>query len=970
MRRTKNKITWACFLMLTLVLAVIFAPKDISAATVDEETRWMYEIVDEEVTITGYSPLVDEETGDSIIPNDIVIPDMIEEYPVTILATNSLGRFKESTGYLVLPKSLRRIEDSVWNKSTSYRNSILISGELELPTTLEYIGSSAFINASNLKGNLVIPDNIVSIGSSAFYGCSGLTGNLDIPKGVSSIGSNAFYGCSGFTGDLIIPDNVLSIGERAFSRCSGFDGELILPDTLSVIEDNTFSQCSGLTGNLVLPNSLTMIGRYSFFECTGFSGDIIIPEGVTVINRGAFKGCTGFDGKLVLPSTLIRIGDQKEETDEDFNESDSEGVFYGCENLTGDIIIPDTVVVLGPGVFYGCKGFDGELKLSSSISVIQSSAFYGCSSLSGDIIIPDNVSEIETYAFYGTGFDGELVLPNDLCILGVEAFYGCSKLRGDLTIPNEIKILNERTFSGCRNLSGTLTLSKKLSIVEDNVFYGCSGLSGNLTLPDTITEIGDSAFYGCSGFEGELVLPSNIISVGNNAFCGCNFSGNLTIPVSMSSIGTNSFYCKNINKINNQSSIRFPLIELGGTDDRLWINTKDNEILTHTDGSVQNGTVVETIRKVMFNQEVLSLPEGTTAKLSVLYLPTILSEEIDTELEWSSNNKDIVRILEDNSIQTLKEGSAVITVKASSGVSATCILIVTKSSSSTDNPDDSDDSDDPNIPAIVPITGVSLNQNELKLEVGNSGKLIASVRPTNTTMSSQVIWKSSNTNVAIVDAQGNVAAIGVGSATIIATAENNVSGYCTVIVNAKPESEPSGGNTDNKPTETPQPTVPTYTIKYVLNRGTNNSANPTEYTSEVILQKPTRKGYVFNGWYKTAKFKGKISRISNQNITVYAKWTKVAVGKVSKLTLKRQSGKKLKVSYKTVKKANGYQIAYSTNKKFKGKTTKTIDLKGKSKVIKKLSKKIYYVRVRAFRYDSMNKKVYGKWSSVKQVKIK
>ena len=72
--------------------------------------------------------------------------------------------------------------------------------------------------------------------------------------------------------------------------------------------------------------------------------------------------------------------------------------------------------------------------------------------------------------------------------------------------------------------------------------------------------------------------------------------------------------------------------------------------------------------------------------------------------------------------------------------------------------------------------------------------------------------------------------------------------------------------------------------------------------------------------------------------------------------------------------AKGYEVQYSLNKKFKKAKTKTVDIKKTKKLsltIKKLKKsKTYYVRVRAYATDASGKKVPGKWSKTKKVKIR
>ena len=95
---------------------------------------------------------------------------------------------------------------------------------------------------------------------------------------------------------------------------------------------------------------------------------------------------------------------------------------------------------------------------------------------------------------------------------------------------------------------------------------------------------------------------------------------------------------------------------------------------------------------------------------------------------------------------------------------------------------------------------------------------------------------------------------------------------------------------------------------------------------------------------------------------------------------KLKKGKKsFKASWKKVRGVSGYQLQYSTNKKFKkrykGKkhTVKSIYIKNvnkTSRTVKKLKVgKKYYVRIRTYKTVG-GKKVYSKWSKVKTVKIK
>ena len=77
-------------------------------------------------------------------------------------------------------------------------------------------------------------------------------------------------------------------------------------------------------------------------------------------------------------------------------------------------------------------------------------------------------------------------------------------------------------------------------------------------------------------------------------------------------------------------------------------------------------------------------------------------------------------------------------------------------------------------------------------------------------------------------------------------------------------------------------------ITYVLNGGDNHADNPSVYTvgTEVELNVPTRVGYIFGGWYTTPDFKAgtqieKIGKDSEEDITVYAKWTEESAAQYS-----------------------------------------------------------------------------------------
>lgn len=71
----------------------------------------------------------------------------------------------------------------------------------------------------------------------------------------------------------------------------------------------------------------------------------------------------------------------------------------------------------------------------------------------------------------------------------------------------------------------------------------------------------------------------------------------------------------------------------------------------------------------------------------------------------------------------------------------------------------------------VPVTGVELDKTELELTVNDTAKLTATVTPANAD-NAKVSWTSSDETVAIVDKNGNVTAVGAGTATVTVTTED------------------------------------------------------------------------------------------------------------------------------------------------------------------------------------------------------
>ncbi len=151
--------------------------------------------------------------------------------------------------------------------------------------------------------------------------------------------------------------------------------------------------------------------------------------------------------------------------------------------------------------------------------------------------------------------------------------------------------------------------------------------------------------------------------------------------------------------------------------------------------------------------------------------------------------------------------------------------------------------------------------------------------------------------------------------------------------------------------------TPTVTVK-------DSKGNTLKKGTDYTVTYPKKRKSV--GKYTvTVTFKGNYSGTKKLTFEIVP-----AKANLSKLT----AGKKqLTATWKTVSGVTGYEVQYSTSKKFTKKTTKTVTIKKaktKKTTIKKLTKgKKYYVKVRAYKTVS-GKKIYGAYSAVKNVKVK
>jgi len=198
---------------------------------------------------------------------------------------------------------------------------------------------------------------------------------------------------------------------------------------------------------------------------------------------------------------------------------------------------------------------------------------------------------------------------------------------------------------------------------------------------------------------------------------------------------------------------------------------------TAQDGSGKSGSINVTVSEAAPKQDELvtsitinltGKPEiqvGYTIDLSVTALP---SEAANKEVSWKSSNPLVATITDDGELTAIAEGTVTITATAKDGSdkSGTITIKVTPAASPPE-----------------PVNKIKINGGNVALKAGQSANLSVTVSPDNAG-NKNVTWSSSNTNVAIVAANGKVTAVANGTAIITATAKDSsgVSGSITVTV--------------------------------------------------------------------------------------------------------------------------------------------------------------------------------------------
>lgn len=173
--------------------------------------------------------------------------------------------------------------------------------------------------------------------------------------------------------------------------------------------------------------------------------------------------------------------------------------------------------------------------------------------------------------------------------------------------------------------------------------------------------------------------------------------------------------------------------------------------------SMCNVTVYQPVTSLAISNETMTVRKGTEFWLNATALP---ENAMNKTVSWASSDTTIATVDKNGKVSTLEPGNCVITATSQdSGVVAKCTVTVTQ-----------------------PITGISLNISQNTILKGEKFVIIPTVSPMDAT-NKNVVYTSSDTSVATVDADGVVTGVKGGRTIIIAkTEERGLVASCLVTV--------------------------------------------------------------------------------------------------------------------------------------------------------------------------------------------
>ena len=434
------------------------------------------------------------------------------------------------------------------------------------------------------------------------------------------------------------------------------------------------------------------------------------------------------------------------------------GIYYNYLDKTAK-----TVEVTCRGYYY----FDYSNEYTGSVTIPSSVTYSGTTY---------SVTSIGAKAFYNCTGLTSVTIGNSVTSIGDEAFFNCYGLTS-VTIGNSVTSIGSSAFSSCRGLievnisdlsawykidfgdfnANPLYYAKKLKLNETEI--------KDLVIPNDITKIKDYAFYNCTGLT-TITIPNSVTSIGEEAFSLCSGLTEVNIT-DLSAWCKIDFSDYSANPLNYAKKLK-----LNGTEIKDLVIP--NDITKIKDYAFYNFAGLTTI----------TIPNSVTTIGNYVFYDCYRLTEVTIPNSVTS--------IGEYAFDSCWNLDTIISLNPTPPVCANSNSFYNYSRPTLYIPKDSYAKyfiDDvwgrfTNIKKIeILVSSIILNNSTIELDKGNTATLTAGIAPYNATIKN-IVWTSSNPQIATVDKSGKVTALSAGTATITAMANDgsNVSASCKVVV--------------------------------------------------------------------------------------------------------------------------------------------------------------------------------------------
>ena len=493
----------------------------------------------------------------------------------------------------------------------------------------------------------------------------------------------------------------------------------------------------------------------------------VVPECVDVIKTNAFIHNKGIQ-TLVIPETVEKMEPMAVRATLNLSNIEINNVAVVEHNNIKECMNLETVTVRGVEEYpFGFISDNPQLK---TINIEGNINYFGGTSLSGNLSLEAyNVADSNCYAVDGVLYAGSTLFS-----------YPAAKSGEQFVIQPSVKRIAKGAFDSTKNLQ-KLICPKGLEFDTQCISYPVNPIDVYLSDLDKIHFV-DNKKTGMfmSSVGGHIYAPTqatldSILAVADTAINGMTAEIGV-IPVESVEVKNESLTIRK----GKTADIEYTVSPAYATEQVQFEATGDVCSVT-TDGivtGIKSGTGTVTIKNsngvlktinvkvktpvesMQFASDKYEMDKGDVQKLRLTYKP----EDADIEdIDWKSSDEKVLKFNE--------KGEAVAMGAGTAEVTATCENVTAKCK----------------VTVKVPLESISMSEDKKTINKGSSFDLDITMNPTDATVTTKAAWTSNNEEIATVDQNGKVTAVGAGTTTITAMLEGKET-TCRVTVKVPLES--------------------------------------------------------------------------------------------------------------------------------------------------------------------------------------